>query len=39
MTIMLGCRPFHNYWQINPNPGGTFPLLWLTRSYPSLKRS
>ncbi|RYO85346.1 hypothetical protein DL766_004774 [Monosporascus sp. MC13-8B] len=21
MTLFLGCRPFHKYWQINPDPG------------------
>ncbi|KAK5989604.1 hypothetical protein PT974_07858 [Cladobotryum mycophilum] len=21
LAIFLGCRPFHKYWQINPNPG------------------
>ncbi|KAI1499255.1 hypothetical protein F5X99DRAFT_420060 [Biscogniauxia marginata] len=21
MTLFLGCRPFHNYWQIYPDPG------------------
>ncbi|RYP52353.1 hypothetical protein DL768_002464 [Monosporascus sp. mg162] len=21
MTLLLGCRPFHKYWQINPDPG------------------
>jgi hypothetical protein len=21
MIIYLSCRPFHHYWQINPNPG------------------
>ncbi|KAI3321839.1 hypothetical protein HD806DRAFT_502088 [Xylariaceae sp. AK1471] len=21
LNLFLGCRPFHRYWQINPNPG------------------
>jgi hypothetical protein len=23
-TIFGACRPFHNYWQINPDPGSKF---------------
>jgi hypothetical protein len=34
MIIYLSCRPFHHYWQINPNPGNACqaaiskPILW-----------
>lgn len=21
LSVLLGCRPLHNYWQINPDPG------------------
>lgn len=27
MTLFLGCRPFHKYWQINPNPGSRCNIL------------
>ncbi|KAF9697715.1 hypothetical protein EKO04_004516 [Ascochyta lentis] len=36
MTICLSCRPFHQYWQINPDPGNTCqpaiskPILWVS---------
>lgn len=23
LAIFVGCRPFHHYWQINPDPGST----------------
>ncbi|KAL1794561.1 hypothetical protein ACET3X_006377 [Alternaria dauci] len=35
-TIYLSCRPFHHYWQINPDPGNTCTaaeskkLIWVT---------
>lgn len=25
LTILLSCRPISKFWQINPNPGSTFP--------------
>jgi hypothetical protein len=34
MIIFLSCRPFHHYWQINPNPGNVCqasiskPIVW-----------
>lgn len=36
MTIYLSCRPFHHYWQINPDPGNVCqaaisqPILWVS---------
>ncbi|CAO2650809.1 Nn.00g091060.m01.CDS01 [Neocucurbitaria sp. VM-36] len=36
MTIYLSCRPFHRYWQINPDPGNicqaaiSKPILWVS---------
>ncbi|KAH8658062.1 hypothetical protein BX600DRAFT_514584 [Xylariales sp. PMI_506] len=24
LAVMLSCRPFHHYWQINPDPGSEF---------------
>ncbi|RJE19148.1 hypothetical protein PHISCL_08511 [Aspergillus sclerotialis] len=36
LAIFLSCRPFHNYWQINPNPGNACqaavsrPIVWAT---------
>jgi|SRR5690242_7030929 len=35
-TIYFSCRPFHNYWQINPDPGNACTaavsknLIWVT---------
>jgi hypothetical protein len=35
-TIYLSCRPFHHYWQINPDPGNVCqaaiskPILWVS---------
>jgi hypothetical protein len=35
-TIYLSCRPFHHYWQINPDPGNACqaavskPILWVS---------
>jgi hypothetical protein len=26
LSILLGCRPFHKNWQINPDPGSTIEL-------------
>ncbi|KAH7000305.1 hypothetical protein EDB80DRAFT_723667 [Ilyonectria destructans] len=23
LSVLLGCRPLHNYWQINPDPGNS----------------
>src|SRR5688500_12527898 len=36
LTIYLSCRPFHHYWQINPDPGNqcqaaiSRPILWVS---------
>lgn len=36
LTILLSCRPFHHYWQINPDPGNkcqaavSKPIIWVT---------
>lgn len=36
LTIYLSCRPFHHYWQINPNPGNvcqagiSMPIIWVS---------
>jgi hypothetical protein len=36
MTIFLSCRPFHHYWQINPDPGNACqaavskPIIWVS---------
>jgi hypothetical protein len=36
MTIYLSCRPFHLYWQIDPNPGNACqaaiskPIVWVS---------
>ena len=30
LVIFVGCRPFHHYWQINPDPGSTFFLNRMT---------
>ncbi|KAB5535367.1 hypothetical protein GE09DRAFT_359052 [Coniochaeta sp. 2T2.1] len=36
VTIFAGCRPFHNYWQISPDPGNTCqagiskPIIWVS---------
>ncbi|KAK2598064.1 hypothetical protein QQS21_005775 [Conoideocrella luteorostrata] len=36
LTNFLACRPFSNYWQINPNPGNTCqpaisrPIIWVS---------
>ncbi|KAK2831948.1 hypothetical protein FQN49_007008 [Arthroderma sp. PD_2] len=38
LTIFTACRPFHKYWQINPNPGNTcqpavsLPIVWVSFS-------
>lgn len=24
IAIFAGCRPFHKYWQINPDPGSEY---------------
>lgn len=38
LTILLGCMPFHKYWQINPDPGNiceagvSLPIVWVTFS-------
>lgn len=35
-TIYLSCRPFHHYWQINPDPGNVCqaavsrPIIWVS---------
>ncbi|KAF7550891.1 hypothetical protein G7Z17_g5398 [Cylindrodendrum hubeiense] len=36
LAIFLGCRPFHKYWQINPDPGNSCqaavskPVVWVS---------
>ncbi|TVY32617.1 hypothetical protein LSUB1_G007409 [Lachnellula subtilissima] len=36
LTIFVSCRPFYNYWQINPDPGNACqgavasPIVWVT---------
>ncbi|RFU29567.1 hypothetical protein B7463_g6786, partial [Scytalidium lignicola] len=36
LTIMLACRPFYHYWQINPDPGNACqaaiskPIIWVS---------
>jgi hypothetical protein len=36
LTIYASCRPFHHYWQINPDPGNVCqaavskPILWVS---------
>jgi hypothetical protein len=36
LTIYLSCRPFHHYWQINPDPGNVCqaaiskPIIWVS---------
>jgi len=32
LSILLGCRPLHKNWQINPDPGSTNPTLSLFRT-------
>jgi hypothetical protein len=28
-TLLGACRPFNHYWQINPNPGGRYPMTFM----------
>ncbi|KAH7139583.1 hypothetical protein B0J13DRAFT_596686 [Dactylonectria estremocensis] len=36
LTVFLACRPFHKYWQINPDPGNSCqaaiskPIIWVS---------
>lgn len=29
-TMFLGCRPFHKYWQIYPDPGSEYMRIMLS---------
>jgi hypothetical protein len=28
-TLLGACQPFNHYWQINPNPGGKSPMMFV----------
>lgn len=36
LSILLGCRPFHKNWQINPDPGSKFRVDFLRQEWKDL---